>query len=163
MEESYSDVIERIKKKYPDFREAAEIECLDLIMRKEFAQEILAGNKTVELRAGSDHYGRRLMDLEVFKFISDHADDPDVRDCVYSVKKVKTIHFHNYNNSWFLDVECVHNDVTTVAMENVLPIHQEFGCQELVDMAKDFENVPNEEKPNFFYFAIGKILKTDLE
>ena len=44
---------------------AEPLEVLNLVMRKQFAQEILEGKKKIEFRAFSEHYSSRLYDKEV--------------------------------------------------------------------------------------------------
>ena len=50
------------------------IEVLDLIMRREFAEEILSGEKKVEIRKCSDHYFNRLTDKNVDAWMNEHRD-----------------------------------------------------------------------------------------
>ena len=107
--EFYLQKIEELKQKYPDFYLAEEIKVLNLILKREYAEEILAGTKRVEFRAMSDHYINRLIDKKALKFTNAHLDDDDVVDFCNPIRPVRQIHFYNYNNSWFLDVEVIEN------------------------------------------------------
>ena len=49
------------------------IEVLDLIMRREFAEAILNGEKKVEVRNCSDHYFNRLTDKKVNQWMTELA------------------------------------------------------------------------------------------
>lgn len=46
------------------------IEVLDLVMRREFAEAILSGEKKVEVRNGSEHYFNRLTDKKVNQWMT---------------------------------------------------------------------------------------------
>ena len=64
-------------------------------MRKQFALEILRGEKVREYRAVNDHWAKI---LGVFN-------DPNDKFLLTDVKKFKRVHFYPYNNKWFLDCE----------------------------------------------------------
>ena len=81
--------IDQLKEKYPDYCEAQDVECLNLIMRKEFAQQIIGGEKKVEFRAVSDHYISRLVDKKVVEFKKKHSDDEDVQEFCDPLRIVK--------------------------------------------------------------------------
>ena len=91
------------------------IESLDLILKKEFALQILKGEKNVEFRSMTQHYMNRLFDKKLGDFLDKHADNAEIvaeygmwGNCD-ELRPVKSIHFHNYNNDWYLDVEVLHN------------------------------------------------------
>ena len=86
---------------------AEPIKVLNLIMKKEFAKQILEGTKEIEWRVFSPFYESRLIDDKVLEFKSLHLDNDDITYCVSDIRHPKVIHFHNYNNSWMLDVECI--------------------------------------------------------
>lgn len=100
------------------------IEVLDLIMRKEYAKAILSGEKKVEIRDFSDHYLNRLTDKAVSAWMEEHRDkegmDMEAFDeFMNELRPVLKIHFHNYNNSWFLDVECTENSFIVITKQSV--------------------------------------------
>ena len=64
--------------KHPEAPKAQSIECLSLIMKREFAEQILAGTKKLEYRAYSPFYISRLIDKKVAKYIQDNIDDDEV-------------------------------------------------------------------------------------
>jgi hypothetical protein len=65
-------------------------EAFDLILEKKYAMAILQEKKTVEYRKWSKFYTSRF-----FKRLS-----PEVEN-----KEINVVHFHDYNNTWFLDVQ----------------------------------------------------------
>ena len=151
---------------HPDCPKPRPIECLDLVMRKEYALEILAGTKTVEVRAYNDHYCSRLYDKDVLDYENAHWDDDLMRmqmiDFNDSVRAVKTIHFHDYGNTWFLDVECIDNNTVIVNNEQVGFLQDAYNCHEFDAMLADLNKRKAKDRPIFFYFAVGRVLDTNL-
>ena len=150
---------------HPDAPVAQGIECLDLIMKKEYAEQILAGTKKLEFREYKPFYIKRLIDPAVSEYIDEHIDEDDTLTFCNDVRQVKTIHFHDYNKSWFLDIECSFNDAFCIAQEDIKMIQEKYGCHDFDADLKRMEamNVPIEERPWIFYFVCGKVLDTNLE
>ena len=148
---------------HPEAPLAEDIECLNLIMRKEFAEEILRGKKPLEFRDFSEFYVKRLIDKDVSQYINDHLDDDEVVMFCNDVRQVKKIHFHNYNNSWYLDVECTLNDTFTITRGDIEYLQNEYGVHDFDEMLEEYEKNNVEERPILFFFAIGKVLGTDLK
>ena len=149
---------------HPDVPRPEPIECLNLIMKRVYAEEILAGTKTVEVRAYSQHYCDRLYDKKVLEFEDKHWDDELLRlqmlDFNDSVRAVKKIHFHNYNETWSMDVECVDNNTVVVEDEQVKFLQDEYNCHEFDEMLATLNRKHEDKRPIFFYFALGKVLET---
>lgn len=149
---------------HPEAPIANGIECLDLIMKKVYAEQILAGTKKLEFREYKDFYIRRIIDGDVQEYIHEHNDDDDVLTFCNDIRQVKTIHFHDYNKSWFLDVECTYNDAFSITKEDICMLNEKYGCHDYDDDLKHMEvmNVPQNERPWIFYFVCGKVLDTNL-
>lgn len=161
-EQTYAQRMQAFRAKHPNYKEAEPIESLNLIMRKEFAQQIIKGEKRVEFRAYSTHYVKRLYDNDVLKFMQLHKNEPDVLEMCEPLRIVKKIHFHNYNDSWYLDVECTMNEIVGVTDEDVAFLQSEYGCHELDDVLAQQNAVNSEKRPMYFYFVIGKVIDTNL-
>ena len=165
------DVFEKARKQFfeepPDCPRPKPVECLNLIMRREFAEEILAGTKKVEIRSYSQHYCDRLYDKEVLAYEDAHWDDELMRmqmiDFNDSVRAVKKIHFHNYNNSWFLDVECIDNNTVLLVDEQVKYLQDEYDCHEFDEELARLNKRRSADRPVYFYFAVGRILAHNLK
>lgn len=145
------------------------IECLNLIMKKEFALQILRGEKNVEIRACSTHYTERLYDKNITDFYERHKDNETIADeygwlgMLDGLRPVKKIHFHNYSNSWYLDVEVLDNGITSLVREDVEELQDCFGFHELDAILADYERKKQSDRPMFYDFVIKKVLGTNLE
>jgi len=153
--------------KYPDAPQAKPVECLNLIMRKEFAEEIIKGRKKIEFRAYSKHYCERLYDKDVAKYIEAHADDEELCEAVgvyfSPLRDVVKIHFHNYNNTWYMDCKVSLNDVVAVLKDDVEFLQDEFGCHELDEELDLLEKSKAKNRPLYFYFVIDEVIDTNLK
>lgn len=164
--------------KYPDAPVSEDIECLNLIMRKEFAMQILRGEKKVEVRAYSQFYYNRLFDKKVLDWADAKADEmadkgvPEdevndfVQDCIdflNPLKNVRKIHFHNYDNTWFLDVTVSANYQVAVVREQVETLQELYDCHEFDEMLADLEKQKAKQRPLYFYFVVGDVIGTNLQ
>lgn len=166
--EEYEAQVRAFQEKYPDFKPAKDIEVLNLVMTRRNAKEIIDGKKKVEFRACSDHYVGRLYDKNVTSFLEKHGGDEDVvlaveDGIVDSLRLVKTIHFHDYNNSWYLDVEVSLNEEVTPCKEDIEMLHNEWDSHDLDDLYKTMEANKAKDRPMFFFFVIDKIIDTNLK
>lgn len=152
--------------KHPNCPLSEDIESLNLIMKREYAEAIKKGTKTIEFRDFSKFYCDKLFDKDVDKYIAKHKDDPEVKEAmdkgiVTPLKMVNSLHFHNYNNSWTMDVECVENGVILLCEEDVKYLQDKYNCHALDDDLKLFEGKSDEERPMLFWFAVGEIQKCE--
>lgn len=165
-EEVRVEQMKRFFSEHPDCPRPKPIERLSLVMKKEFALEIIAGTKTVEIRdAGSKKYCDMLYDKEMLAYEDKHWDDELMRlqliDFTSNVRPVLSIHFYTYNNSWSMDVECIDNDIMQVTDAHVQALRDKYNCYEFDELLAelDADRVPDDARPFFFYFAVGKILE----
>lgn len=163
--EEFAAASQQFFESHPDAPIAEEVECLNLVMKREYAEMILRGEKPLEFRDYSEFYQKRLIDADVADYIRAHIADDDVVTFCNDIRQVKMIHFHNYNNSWFLDVEVTFNDVFTFNKNDIEYLQKKYGVHDFDEELKrmDAMNVPQDERPYMFYFVIGKVLGTDLE
>ena len=79
------------------------------------------------------------------------------------VKQVQKIHFHNYNNSWFLDIECDFNDVFSITKHDIEFLQNKYGVHDFDEELERYEKANVKERPWLFYFVCGKVLDTNLK
>lgn len=160
-EEKWIKAYEAFYKKHPDCPKPGDIKSLNLVMKKEYAEAIKRGEKTVEFRDYSKFYGDRIYDKAVSEYIAKNQTNPDLREALRegiltSIKIVRSLHFHNYNNSWEMDVECIANGIIAICPEDIKMLQDNFNCHELDDMLETCEEY-GDNPPLLFYFACGKI------
>lgn len=148
---------------HPDAPVAENVECLNLVMKREYAEQILAGTKKLEFREYKPFYIKKLIDNDVADYIQEHIDDDDVMMFCHDIRQVQKIHFYNYNRSWFLDVEVTFNDAFCINKHDIEFLQKEYGCHDFDDDLDFYEKNNIKQRPYLFYFVIGKVLGTDLE
>ena len=166
-DEQYFAAMDEFIEKY-DAPQPETVRVLNLLMRKEFAQAIVNGEKKVEIRAFSEHYFDRLTDKKVDKWMTEHRDKKDMdmeafNEFMCATRPVARIHFHNYNNSWFLDVTCTENALVGLTDEVVADLQNRLDCHEFVEMVASFQAKNDPNRPLFYYFVIGDIIETNLK
>lgn len=154
---------------HTDCPTAEPIQRLDLIMKREWAEKILSGTKKVEFRDYTDYYCKRLFDSKVIAYIennkSNEAIKAQIGNFVNPLRRVNSIHFHNYNNTWFLDVEVTHNDFMRITKADVDFLRNKFGSYDCNEELKYYESkrVSEKQRPVYFYFVLGDIIDTNLK
>lgn len=144
---------------HPDYPIPEEIECLNLLLKKEFALEIINGDKSVDFRTYSQHYCDRLYDKETENYIERHKGDAEVVKWADSLREVLTIHFHDRGYTWSLKVNCNWQGLIWPSDEYIEMLHNDFGCYELDEMNRKLKREKATNYPLFFAFAIGDIIE----
>lgn len=163
--EEFAAAREKFFESHPDAPVAEDIECLNLVMKREYAEQILAGTKKLEFRDYKPFYIKKLIDPDVADYVQEHIDDDEVLTFCNDIRQVGKIHFYNYNRSWYLDVEVTFNDAFCINKMDVERLQKQYGCHDFDDDLRDLEamRVPDEERPWLFFFVCGKVLGTDLK
>lgn len=154
-------------KTFPDCPKPKEIERLNLIMKLDHAIDILTGEKRWEWRKASEYYFRRLFSQEVYEYAEKHKDDEKFQELypyALTMNDVVTIHFHDYNNEWFLDVECTGTYDVFATEENAQFFREELNCHDLDDEAAWCAAYCEEgEETEFYAMELGEVLDTNLD
>lgn len=161
-EQTFKEMQDGFYSSHPDCPRPKEIEVLNLIMRREYAEDIIRGEKPIEFRAYSKHYHDRLIDLDVANYILEHELTNDEIELIDLFRPVRSIRFHNYTNSWYVDVECKQNSIIAVTRPNVEALQEKYNCHEFDKMLADFETKKESTRPMFFYFVLGEVRETTL-
>lgn len=127
-------------------------EAFDLIMRKEFAWDILEGRKKAEFRNLSAFYIKRFFVPK--KTLQETLDAFELKDACY-------VHFHDYGNTWYLDVRL--NDFLLLSVHpDCLDLLHQLDCYEFDEMAKENAGKSAADVLQFFALKIYSILGTNL-
>lgn len=140
-----------------------QVEAYNLLMKKEFAQVILNGQKKVEFRSFSDHYCRMFIDEEVARKNKEAGLKPGDEKFDFGLRDTQYIHFHNYNNSWYLDVEVAGIGMCVVDSYDISSLAEDFDdFKAYIDDAKKNDELPEDERPMMFYLVLGDVVSTNL-
>ena len=135
-------------------------------MKRDYAEAIVAGRKTVEFRDYIEHYGNRLLDKDVMRWREKNDTRLTDQDLMYAnpIREVRMIHFYDYNGSWALDVAVKETGLVSIVYEDVKMLQERFSCHEQDHnlATLNSQNVPESERPVLFYFAIDGILSSSL-
>ena len=137
-------------------------------LKREYAEAIITGTKTVEFREVKPHYSNRILDKDVMAWRDLHDQDTSISDedyaCADPVRQVFQIHFYDYNGTWQLDVAVKETGIISITEKDILMLQERFNCH-------DYDNeparlagmgIPENERPLLFYFAIAKVIYTNL-
>ena len=163
--EEFAAAYEQFYQSHPEAPVAENVECLNLVMKRVNAEQILAGTKKLEFREYKPFYIKRLIDSDVTDYIREHADDDDVLTFCSDIRHVNKIHFHDYNNSWYLDVECELVNIFSITKQYIEQLQKQYGCHDFDNDLRrmDAMGIPQDERPWLFYLVCGKVLGTNLE
>lgn len=140
-----------------------QVEAYNLLMKKEFAQEILNGQKKVEFRSLSDHYCRMFLDDNAAKKNKEAGLKPSDDGFDFGLRDTQYIHFHNYNNSWYLDVEVNGIGMCVVDSHDIESLAEDFDdFKAFIEDARKNDELPEDERPMIFYLVLGDVVGTNL-
>lgn len=124
-----------------------------LIMKREFAQQILDGTKQVEYRFPSPH------NLSIlFKY-------DRKKDDVIGKKDVEFIHFSTYNKSFFLDVHVKEMGFVAITRKNAEIFKEKYNSWDIEYECEycEEEGIPEDDRGDWIYLVIDALVDTDLK
>lgn len=165
------EVFEKARKiffgEHPEVPRPKPIQCLDLVIDPAGAYEIIIGRRMVVYEP-YDEFADDLYDENVMAFEEAHWEDEPMRlqllDFTDSVRGVLNLHLHDEDETWYIDIECVENNTVIPQDDQVKDLQDRFGFHDLDAELTELNRLhtPVEERPSYFYFALGKITKTNL-
>ncbi len=121
-----------------------QVEAYDLIMRKENAWDIINGKKFLEARAMSPFYIKRFL-------VPKRTLDMTVS--AFETKDVASVHFHDYNNTWYLDCH-----ILGICPFNTHPNWREtlhaLKCHDFDEEIDENERKGTKEDDTTFFFGL---------
>ncbi len=153
------------RRKYPDCPIVQPLDCLSLPLKREFAEDIVSGRKTVEYREFKSHYHKRLLDKEALKWVNEHNAMLTDDEIMYAnpIRPVRRIHFYDYNGTWSLDVSIKETGTFSFKASDIRHQH-ELGSHDYDEDYEEFQarGVPESQRPILYYFAIDRIISSNL-
>jgi len=134
------------------------VQAFDFLMKRENALDIISGKKKLEIRSFSPYYHKLLTDKEQER---KNRDNPE-EDIVPIRTDIEFIHFHNYNNSWFLNVKINEVGLSMIEKEDIEMLAEDFGFHDFDNEWSLYKDLPNSEKPLFYWFSIIEIINHNL-
>jgi hypothetical protein len=138
--------------------EGKEVEAYNLLMRKEYAMDIVSGKKTLEIREFKSHYVDMFTDKEQLKKNEELRKAGRVDECVEPFKSVSYVRFHNYDYSWILDVKIDEIGLSTMCQEDIEELAEAFNFHDYDKEWQQFEHLEDDEKPLFYWLHIKEIV-----
>jgi hypothetical protein len=135
-----------------------EVEAYSLLMRKEYALDIISGKKTLEIRSFNSHYVDMFTDKEQLAKNEELRKAGKDDECVEPFKPTSYARFHNYNYSWVLDVEIDEIGISTVCKEDIEELAEDFNFHDYDNEWQQYEHLDDDEKPVFYWLHIKKIV-----
>ena len=134
-----------------------EVEAYALLMKKEFAKEIVEGKKILEWRTFSEFYSRMFTNEENQKLF-DMGKLPEGENTIR--EDIEYVHFYSTGAPWTLD--CSIHGITLVVpiKEDADWLHDTFGCDDLYPIVEecDKEGVPEFERPAWYVIVLNEVV-----
>ena len=165
--------LDEFMQKHPDMPKRKVIDRLDLILSKDVAEKILSGEKTIEFRSRSPLYNARLIQMDIYDWGIKAKNKGEITDEEFfafalPTVPVNSIHFHNYVNTWYLDIEVNYHDLAILRKSFLTSLHECHNCHELdrpideIEKAIETGTIQEKDRPALFFFALGNVLGANL-
>jgi len=140
--------------------EGNEYDAYALIMRKPNAQAILSGKKTLEIRQFSNRYVKMFTDFEQVEKNAKLREEGRDDECQSSCRgDIGVVHFYSTGAPWFLDVKIDEIGIATMCEEDIKFLNDEYDFHDYDNEWQQFNDLPFNEKPMFYYLHISDILQ----
>lgn len=133
-----------------------EVEAYDLIIKKEFAQQILNGTKKLEIRPTTDFYERKFIDPAKAKQVDKLIKDGKFEEAEFPFKDVFFAHLRDYG-TFSMDVRIESIGLAYMTEDDILCLNEDYDFHDYDNEWQQFADKP-EEAPSFFYIAIKDVI-----
>ena len=156
-----------VKTLHREITKPREIKVLDLLIDKETAKDILLGIKDLDYRPYEYGYNKLLLSDNVLTALSKYKDDPaviaacdgwEVKDVLDPIRIVRSIHYHDESNEWFMDVKVDHNDLILVDNNACISMYEDFQDTTLFEMIDEQGEEYGKVPLYTYYFVLGELI-----
>jgi len=143
-------------------------EAIPLLLKEEFAHQIVAGKKTIEFREPNPVNVKKFLMPAAAAAVFGQRDDLKkyAEKGNIILKNIHYLHFYNYSKTFFLDVGIEAIDCMALLPENREYFH-ERGCHDYDDVIDEAEKLgltPDDERTVWFFcMPIKVVINTDLK
>lgn len=157
--------------RYPECPRPKHIHRFDWVISKQIAMDIDNGQRECVVEPYMPELDATLIDSKAESFynwaLKNHVEEAvNNHNIIYSDDvSIETIHFHDKDNTWHLDVDCDYNGHLIATSEAVDEKRDSIGLRDLDDIVRilDKARIPEEGRPMFFYFHVEAIISTNLK
>lgn len=181
----------RVLARYSDFPEAGVLPVLDYVVDTDVAKDLAEGKIPVWWDYDKDDkLYKAVKNKDTERYINEHDEDKDYgfnewiglgNGFFPRSRMVQTVHFHDKENTWFVDVECLHNQLTVVSFgdwdntDDVEAYQRKYGTDYLKKAKKEFLDAMDRyladesddavvpELPYMYFLVLGKVVGTNVK
>lgn len=135
-----------------------QIEAYSLPLMKKFAQEILHGEKTIEIRTMSERNYAMFMDKDKIAANEKLIDEGRGEECVLAMKEVFAIHFYDRGGHFEINVLVDELGVGQMTKKWVKEMNEKFNFHDYDNGWQKYDGLPDDKIPMFFWFHIEEVL-----
>lgn len=138
-----------------------QVEAYSLVMKKEYADEIIKGTKTLEIRNYTPFYDNMFTDREQVKMNEQLIKEGKEDETVIPLKGIEYIVFSNYDKTWRLIVRIDNIGVSAIDEEDLQFLAEDYNFHDFDADIQKYESLEYEDKPMFYYLHVAEIIERE--